>query len=785
MPSPPSPHHNYRQAIIDLYNKYDPAKVSRVDELLRRFVGREEALVKALERKFGEGMASAGEQASTSHGAASAQAPVTLEGSSYSEPPPNAPLSINISIKCDDSRPSVVAEQPAASPSDPDAATDSENVDRSVYRTRLLRLYQAYAPLRVSQVDHELDNYKGREEAYLCAMEKKLRGLQTAEGAEDSTEEVSLPATLSPLEVGLRDDCQRRTKRSAGYEASTVGLLRSYETDAPDPANDAERQLQRYLGREEEVIQEAMAEHGPETVVSVVDTEATSPAMAAGLKKEYTATPPANSIGPLTTPSPSAPLPISTTSQETAKAAKRAADGVAPPPSAATTLPTQTRAAAMPAGSLQAALARKAEIRTSASRLSKAALPARKCESARTLDLSRDGIDASLSSTMRGTALFEVTFYDFFRVLGSFHAHGHERVSLRVASVLLGALFPEVSPAKVPWEHGDMSCVSEKEAGVSADEMRELIVQGAARELRSQVSVSNRRVAKFTHSLVRRMAKFVRTCRMAVVQLQRQPHPLSAGFWVHRSVLPRAVPHWKRCWATTSAGGDAISVCYVGSLKVELRIPFARVARCYRERNPAGASPVYARNGLAFHLTTGTPPLLVVVCPESGDVTTQLLSAFRSWSSSPRGVDERSTATHVDSSLVRAPLSQCDVAGSSRHLESNQVRVWVLARATSTYEPQRWCVEDLSICMVNDRTRELHTCSVADVEGVVAEMELPVTPPARRAHGFVLCFGNGSDPLMAFTEQPQDRTRLVGRVYQSKVLLQVEAKAAGKVNGGG
>ncbi|TPP49972.1 hypothetical protein CGC21_29690 [Leishmania donovani] len=854
--------HNYRQAIIDLYKKYDPAKVSRVDELLRRFSGHEEALVNVLERKFREGMASAGAQASTAHCADAAQARVTLEGSSYSGPSPNAPRTINISIKCDDSLPYVVAEQPVASPSDRDAATASENVDRYVYRTRLLRLYEAYAPLRVSQVDHELDNCKGREEAYLCAMEKELRGVQTAEGAEDATEETSLPATLSLVEAGPLDDHQRRTNNSAGYEVSKAGLLCSYETDAPDPANNAERQLQLYLGRDEEAIQEAVAEYGPVPVVSVVDTEATSPALAAGLKREYTATATANSTGPLKTPSPSAPLPIAATPQEAAKAAKHTLDGVAPPPSAAATLPTRAETAATPSTSqeakvaavvaritehnggavddaaaptqaprlnatalglamppysgdarhassppdrraatpvvtrdkpapvaavepLQAASARKADVRSSASRLSKAALPARKGESARTLVLARGEIDASLSSTMRRTALFDVVFYDFFRVLGSFHVHGCERVSLRVASVLLGALFQEASPAKVRWEHGDMSCVSEKNAGVSAEEMRELIVQGATRQLRSQVSVPNRRVAQFTHSLVRRMAKFVQTCRMAVVQLQRQPHPLSAGFWVHRSVLPRAVPHWKRCWATTSTDGDAISVCYAGSLKTELRIPFVRVARCYRERYAAGAPPVYARNGLAFQLTTGTPPLLVVVCPESCDVTTQLLSAFRSWSRSPRNVDEKSTATHVASSLAPAPDSQCDVAESSKHLESNQVRAWVLVRATSTYEPQRWCVEDLSIYMMSDRTRELHTCSVADVEGVVDEIELPVTPPTRRVHGFVICLGNGAAPLMAFTEQPQDRTRLLDRVYQSQALLQVEAKVTGKVNGGG
>ncbi|GET88075.1 hypothetical protein, conserved [Leishmania tarentolae] len=861
MSSPSSSHHRYRQAIVDLYKEHDPAKVSRVDELLQRFVGQEEALLEALKRKFSKDIASADEQASASNSAAPAHVPVTLEDSSYSGPPPNAPLTMNISIKGDELLPPVVPEQPALVSFNLDDAMAMDDVAQSVHRTPLRGSYGVHAPLRVREVDHEPGNYNGQGKAQLCTMEKQHRRVQTAEGAEGATGETSLPVTVSLVEAGRADDYQGRSNdEGAGYEVPMTGLRQIYETSGRDAGKDAELQPQSYPSRDE--ASEAIAiEYDPEPVGLVMYTEEASPVAESDLK-EHAATAPAKNTDPMQTPAPSAQLPIWAMPEKAQVTAKRSVGGTTLPALAEMSLGTQTEVEARSATSqdvklaavgervtehkgsaadaaaagtealkfhaaalelamppynngaphasspphkraetlavthdkaalaavarpLQAASAKNTEAHVSASRLPMSALPMGKIESPRTLVLDSGGIVASLSRAIRRTALFDVTFYDFFRVLGSFHAHGRERVSLRVAGVLLSSLFPEISRENLSWRREFMSSVMDKEAGMPADEMRELIVQGAAQELQSHTNLSNGRIAQFTHSLVLRMEKFVKTCRMAVVQLQRKPHPLSAGFWAYGSVLPRAAPHWKRYWAKMSVDSGAISLCYVGSLKTELHIPFGRVARCYRERNAAGAPPVYARNGLAFQLTTDTSPLLVVVCPESSAVTTRLLSAFRSWSSLPRDLPERSTETHDAPSLSPVSHLQSDVAESSNPLDANQMRVWVFVRATSTYELQRWWLEDTSMHMLSDHTRELHTCSVADVESVVAEIELPVTPRMRQAHGFVLCFRNGSVPLMAFTELPQDRARLLERLYQSQVLLQVEVKTASRSSGGG
>ncbi|CAJ1042470.1 hypothetical protein Q4I32_003418 [Leishmania shawi] len=849
----------YRQAIMRLYEKYDPTNVSRVDALLHRFLGREEALMKALERKFSERMMSEGEQTSTRLTGDCADAAQCELEACFSGPPPHAAPTAIISRKCDDAMLSMAAVQPISASSDLHAATVSEDVDCDNYRMQFIRLCETHSPLRVSPVDHELAKCKEQEEAYLHALEKKLIEVQPAEAAKDSVEEASLPATLPTVEVRLRDDHPKRTSDSAGYEMNTARLLRIDEAYAPDQAHHVECQLQRYAGREEEAIQAVVAKYGPEPVPLVAETELINPTVT--IKSEETSTATENNADSLQIPSPSGPLTIAATPQRAKKTTEHAVDGVAASAEAEATLSAQAEAAATStttqkakavsvtvratehegngadgeaaptqvpkldaavsasavppssggtqrassppaksvvatgmtsnslvlsavAGSLQTASARKGKTSIRTSRLTKDVFPACKGEVARDLILDGNEVDASLSRAVRWTAPFNIAFYDFFRVLGSYHAHGGERVSLRVANTLLSALFPEMSPRKVLWEYGDMACTGEDGVGVSAEEMRERIVQGAARQLRNSASVSNLHVAQYTWLLVRRMESFVKTCRTAVLQLQRQPRSLFAGFWVHRAVLPRAVPQWKRCWATMGADGDAVLVCCVGSLKTEWHIPFARVARCYRENNATGAPRAYMRNGLAFQLTTGVPPLIVVVCPESSDVTLQLLSTFRSWSSSPRDIHGRCSGTHFASSPVPAPHSQHDGAESRKYREANQVRVWVLVRAMSTYELQRWCVEGVSIHMVSDRTREVHTCAVVDVEGAFAEMKLPVTPPARSAYGFVLCFHNGVTPLMAFTEQSQARTQLLDRLYRGQVLAQVEAKTMCRRGGG-
>ncbi|KAG5480654.1 hypothetical protein CUR178_05788 [Leishmania enriettii] len=839
----------YRQALVELYEKYDPAKVSRVDGLLHRFVGHEEAVLKAVVRKFCESTAPTGHQASALHSAAFSQPPAGGEGSSFSGPPPHAPP-------------------------DPVDATTGEAGGQGNDRTRPVHLYEAHVPLRTSQVPHEMAEYGELEEAFLRALENELEEQPPAEAAEDSCVQPSMPAAPFDVKMNLRGAPHARADGSAGDKATEGRLLRTCQRSVSDRAPPARHQLQRYLGQEEEALHLTLARGDPGSVTRVANTDITGPTLAAS-SKEDTRTAAANGADPLRTQSPSAPRALLATPQETEKGAEYAIDGAAAAGPKAATLPNEaegsvraqgeecafqpegadaaatlaasqvTEAAAVVAritrhegtaasagtsprrrqrasaavsasvaplssggaryassppgkgvavigltGDIpasvavrqpQAASARKAKASTGGSRVSNVVLPAPESAVTPSLISAEDEIDAALHSAIRQSALFDITFYDFFRVLGSSYDNGHERVSRLVANTLLGALFPDMPRATVRWEHADVSCAGEEEeAGVPAEKVRERIVQCSARQLRSGVGISNLRVTQYTQSLVRRMADFVKTCRAAVLQLQRQPRPLFVGFWVHRSVLPRAVPLWKRCWAMTSAEGDAVSVCHAGTLKTEMHIPFASVARCYRETHAVCAPPAYTRNGLAFQLTTCTPPLLVVVCPESSDTTTKLLSAFRAWSRSPRTVQKRSTERLRASSPTSAFRSRIDAAESMKHVRADEVRVWVLARATSTYESQRWSVEGVSIRMVSDRTRELCTCAVADVESVISEVELPVTPPARGAHGFMLCFAKGATPLMAFTEQRQERTRLLDRLYRSRVLSEVAARETGK-----
>ncbi|KAG5506386.1 hypothetical protein JKF63_05889 [Porcisia hertigi] len=845
MSAVPSSHQEYRQAIIELYEKHDPGKVSRVDETLKRFVGREEALVRTLRRKFYEGMPSGGEEAPDQASASSIAPPLHF----------SLPRMSNGSDT-----------QPLLPPSS-DATLSSAAED---YRTRAINLYRRYNPSKLDRVDAQLRKYTGQEEAYLRALERKLTKTHPAAAVADSTEEASLPATAIAAEAGPLDDNQGRTNDGSGSEENKAQLLSIHEAHAPERVNPAEVQPQSYLGGGEEVIEEGVVRYSPGPVASVADTLTTIPGATTEAMVRTATTVIHSADDPLRTVTSSAPLTVVATPQEdektaalsarlmaaassspqaensvharkeggvvqcegseasvspaalpetvgatvAARAPTHEASGLAAPAAASSpdstleaafslspvcsssggsraavlmcaesvSVPGVTRSSPTPApaaGPLQASSASKARLRARPSVPSKAAYPAREREVTCSRLVDTDRIGATLHSVIKRMALFDITFYDFFRVLGSFHSRGYERVSLEVANALLGVLFPGLSLAEVSWQRVHPSRSPEEkgeEAGLPAVEMRERIMQGAVRQLQSNVSVSNVLVENYAQSLVQRMAEFVKTCRMTLVQLQRQPRLLSAGFWVHRSVMPRAVPCWKRCWATTSTGGDALSLCHVGSLRTALCIPFASVARCYRERTATGAPPAYTRNGLAFQMTTGAPPLLVVLCPESGDVAAQLFSAFRSWCSSVRDAHLGGPAMHSASSLSSASRSQSVAPERGDQLAVKQVRVWVFLKTTSTYELQNWCVDGQSIHMLSGRTGELRACAVADLKSVITEMELPVRPPMREAHGFVFCFSNGLAPLMAFTEAPQERTWLLDRIYRSQMLMQVTVK---------
>ncbi|KAK7202212.1 hypothetical protein NESM_000291500 [Novymonas esmeraldas] len=885
-PSSSSSYSEYRQALMELYERYDPEKVSRVDGLLHRFVGHEEALVKAVERKFSSGVAPpSGAPAPPRHaagpaGVASPSLPTSrrasdtlasdaASASATMAPPASATDAVTAeTAAADDYRSRLVRlyevhaplrvgrvdhelakyrgreeallqaaaaryglapatplpSSPATSPSSPRAAAAEKCVDGvsgardtsaaataaspppspASYRARAVELYRKYDPAKLHKVDAQLAKYAGREAAYLRALERRLQEVRPAETAaaaaeDESAEEASLAATFTPADASLRVAVVAHARDAAQhFESCRLRLLRIYHAYAPDRAHRAERQLERYPGREEEVIAAAVAKYGPEPPHPAEDAEdagvevvrevgssaaaaeprSTSAPVAADVARSLVAAPP-SPPSPQRSPRHGGGVVGASVSASSPphRGGGHGRSAAASPRALTPPVGVRGNSPAAPSGHASHPLRTASASATprSASRPSKASTPAPLGDVSHSLVLSGADVDEALRRAVGRVAHFDMVFYDFFRVLGCADRRGRDRVTLRVANTLLGSLFTDVSAAKVRWDRADVPGASEEDTGVDADEMRERVLAESARQLRDRGDQSERCVAHHAQSLVRHMAGFVQSCRASMLQLQRQPRPLSAGFWVHRCVLPRAVPHWKRCWAAVSAAGDALSVCYASSLRTELRLPFERVARCYREMSATGAPAAYARNGIAFQLTTGAPPLLVVVCPELSDTAARLLAAHRSWGTAPREACKQSSASHFASSAAPAP----DADGADGGDGEAPVRVWAFVRASHTYEPQSWWVAGPSMHMMGDRTRQLYTRAIADVEGVVAEAELPVPPSTRCAYGLVVCLRDGAAPLMGYTVDAQERTRLLDRIHQSQVLLQVSAAAVG------
>ena len=178
---------NYHDRVERLFQKYAPDRVSQVDAMLQKYAGKEEEMIKALVSKLGP------------------------------EPPEPAG-----------------ATSPAPSAASP---------GRGSYHDRVERLFQKYAPDRVSQVDAMLQKYAGKEEEMIKALVSKL-GPEPPEPAGATS---PAPSAASPGRGNYHDRVER--------------LFQKY---APDRVSQVDAMLQKYAGKEEEMIKALVSKLGPE-----------------------------------------------------------------------------------------------------------------------------------------------------------------------------------------------------------------------------------------------------------------------------------------------------------------------------------------------------------------------------------------------------------------------------------------------------------------------------------------------------------------------------------------
>ncbi|KPI84072.1 hypothetical protein ABL78_6875 [Leptomonas seymouri] len=203
-----SPVASYRDRLFAIYSTYKPEKLSKVDGTLRRFAGREEAVIQQLVKKYGpEPPVHAVPADHTSTPITVSEAPATRSSGWTPMANSTAPTATNSPRNSQGDYGSNSAFL-LASPSAPvDAAPITVRLPLT-YRDRLTAMYATYDPSKICLVDGTLKRYSGREEAVLKQLVKVY-------GPEPSPEKV---AAAKEAAMSLA-----RTRRASGDVAAAAG----------------------------------------------------------------------------------------------------------------------------------------------------------------------------------------------------------------------------------------------------------------------------------------------------------------------------------------------------------------------------------------------------------------------------------------------------------------------------------------------------------------------------------------------------------------------------------
>ncbi|ORC89073.1 uncharacterized protein TM35_000142840 [Trypanosoma theileri] len=158
----------YHQRLVQFYTTYAPEKLDSVDKQLTKYRGKEEAMFEALVNKYG--------------------------------PEPEYDATDNDAGK------------------ETSTPTDSP----SSYRARLVALYEMYAPAKVSLVDTQLEKYHGQEEALIAALVNKYGPEPAAAGQDYRSRVVAIYEQYAPSKLGNVD---AQLEKYSGREEEFIAAL--------------------------------------------------------------------------------------------------------------------------------------------------------------------------------------------------------------------------------------------------------------------------------------------------------------------------------------------------------------------------------------------------------------------------------------------------------------------------------------------------------------------------------------------------------------------------------
>eukprot|EP00759_Apiculatamorpha_spiralis_P019173 PhF_6_TR25323/c0_g2_i2/m.34988 len=240
----PEPSGDMRSRVLAMYQKYAPDKVGNVDAAMKAYAGREQELIEALVAKYGPEPASSPRAASvapTSNGTLRARVLAM-----YQKYAPEKAGNVDAAMQAYAGREQELIDALVAKYGPEPGATSAG--DKSDMRSRVLSMYQAYAPEKAGNVDAAMQAYAGREQELIDALVAKY-GPEPGETSADQS------------------DMKSR-------------VLAMYQKYAPDKVGNVDAAMKAYAGREQELIEALVNKYGAEPVAAA-PTQSAQPAQPA------------------------------------------------------------------------------------------------------------------------------------------------------------------------------------------------------------------------------------------------------------------------------------------------------------------------------------------------------------------------------------------------------------------------------------------------------------------------------------------------------------------------
>lgn len=130
------------------------------------------------------------------------------------------------------------------------------------FRERMIAIYEAYEPSKVSTVDGTLEKYKGKEEAVIKKLVEKYGPEPTP--AQSASSPSSHPSTQNP--AGSGGDMVKKSAKER-----MVAMYQKYD---PAKVGTVDATLEKFKGKEEAVIKKLVEKYGPEPVDNPPSTAA-------------------------------------------------------------------------------------------------------------------------------------------------------------------------------------------------------------------------------------------------------------------------------------------------------------------------------------------------------------------------------------------------------------------------------------------------------------------------------------------------------------------------------